>query len=215
MRHDIAKVICERQRCRSDEGSLRTARKLDARLDWESGDYDWGPVRLSSARRRQENGSVSYKHLNENLNPLFNFLDKAVGRHWDDVYSEICQNIDPRRAIGFHVLQHVGWHVEKRIRMNDDDMPMRTDGRYSWEYNGLYVHPETGILCDNPRPGKKVRYKKSAKPVTQLYWYDNFWFVLNTFATEAICGCVHFKVPAHPDHKNRYTFYLQLFCWCE
>ena len=41
------------------------------------------------------------------MKPLERFLEKSVGRNWNKVYSEIRERIDPRRAIGLHVLQHL------------------------------------------------------------------------------------------------------------
>ena len=175
MRDDIAKLLCERQRVGSRSKSLKTGTTLDPRIDYDD-DFDSGPSRLSIARRRQHGWNS--KELNENLRPLYQFLDKSVGRPWDDVYSEIRTNINPTKAIDFHVLQHVGWHVDLHRHGTHDH-------RY---YGGLYVDDD-GILCKAPHR----RYEKPAAPVTSLHWYDDVWFRLETMKTPAICGCVHFK----------------------
>lgn len=175
MRDDIAKVICERQRIGSREKSLKTSMKLDPRIDYDD-DFDSGPTRFSISRRRQHGWNG--KTLNENLRPLYQFLDKSVGRPWDEVNSEIRTNINPNKAIDFHVLQHVGWHVDTN-----------STGRHSHRYyGGLYVDDD-GILCKAPHR----RYERPAEPVTSLHWYDDVWFRLETRKTPAICGCVHFK----------------------
>jgi hypothetical protein len=183
MREDIARQICERQRIGSRNKSAKTARKLNPNLDYDSLDHDWGPTYLSSSRRRQY--GYEAKSLNENLNPLFGFLDKSVGRPWDDVYSEICQRINPTKAIDFHVLQHVGWHVELH-------------GKKTYGY-GLSVD-ENGILCDPNKYMKngieqtvKRRYQRRSEPKTSVHWYGNFWFKQEVLHRPAICGCVHFK----------------------
>lgn len=201
MREDIAKLICERQRVGSKEKSVKTAFKLNPNLDYDSLEFDWGTTYVSSARHRQEGrcnpvavnmgkkkGPCRSKNLNENLRPLYQFLDKSVGRRWDDVYSEICTNINPNKAIDFHVLQHVGWYVA----LNEHD-----------RYRDLYVD-ENGILCkDEPRRSR--RYNHPAPPPTSLHWYDNFWFVQEKLKTPAICGCVHFKIRTErPADYNRY-----------
>jgi hypothetical protein len=130
------------------------------------------------------------KNLNENLRPLFQFLEKSVGRRWDDVYSEICANINPNKAIDYHVLQHVGWHV---------DLHNREEKWYSRGGN-LYVDDD-GILRKSAR---RPRYE-APKSYTRFHWYGNVYFELEVLKTYAKCGCVHFKVPAHPDHNERYS----------
>ena len=185
MRDDIAKLLCERQRIGSRSKSLKTGMKLDPRIDYDD-DYDWGPQRLSIARRRQHGWNS--KTLNENLRPLYQFLDKSVGRDWNDVYSEICANLNPTKAIDFHVFQHLGWHVDLHRHG-------RHDHRY---YGGLYVDDD-GILCKAPHR----RYERPVAPTTKLYWYDNVWFELQVHKTYAKCGCVHFKVPVHPEDALR------------
>lgn len=189
MRDDIAKLICERQRIGSRAKSLKTALKLNPNQEFDDG-FDSGPTYVSSARHRQEGrcnpvavnmgkkkGSSDSKNLNENLRPLYQFLEKSVGRPWNDVNSEIRSKIDPRRAIGYHVIQHVGWHVD-------------TTGRE--RYRTLFVDDD-GILRKEERTPRGW-WRKQAKPVTSLHWYDNVYFKLETLKTPAICGCVHFKV---------------------
>ncbi len=186
MRHDMQKLICERQRGRSSERSQKTRKKLNPYLDYESGDYDWGPTYVSSARHRQEGRCsgldtgghhIMHKRLNENLRPLFQFLDKSVGRPWNDVYSEICSVVDSRRTIGYHVLQHVGWHVD-----------VNNVYRRRWFGDQLYVD-SNGIL----RKRIGARYVRPVAPVKSLHWYGNVWFVKETLKRPAKCGCVHFK----------------------
>ena len=204
MRDDIARVICERQRIGSRNKSIKTGRKLDPSLDYDSGDVDWGPTYVSSARHRQElrcstirergMGKTDYKKLNENLRPLYQYLEKAVGRPWDSVHSDILSRIDVRRVIGHHVMQHVGWHVD-------------TTGRER-RWSELFVD-DNGILQKNEERRSKAYYRRQRKqePITSLHWYDNVWFKLETLVAPAVCGCVHFKVPAHPDHNEKYRRY--------
>lgn len=186
MRDDIAKLLCERQRIGSRSKSLKTGMKLDPRIDYDD-DFDSGPSRHSTSRRRQHGWNS--KELNENLRPLYQFLDKSVGRKWDDVYSEICANLNPTKAIDYHVFQHLGWHVDLHRHG-------RHDHRY---YGGLYVD-DSGILCKAPHR----RYERPVAPVTSLHWYDNVWFELQVHKTYAKCGCVHFKVPPVPEKWSRY-----------
>lgn len=196
MRDDIAKLICERQRIGSRSKSIKTALKLDPTLDYDSGDFDWGPTYVSSARHRQEGrcnpvavnmgkkkGPGDSKNLNENLRPLFQFLEKSVGRPWNDVNSEIRSRIDIRRAIGYHVIQHVGWHVDTSGASSIE----------SWRRYGLYVD-DNGILCKAERRTNRYwRQQRKKDQITSLHWYGNVWFKLETLQAPAVCGCVHFK----------------------
>src|SRR5258708_6483526 len=103
MRNDIKFLLVERPRIGSRKRSLKTARSLKAGVEY-SDDFDAGPSVLPSSIAANR---WSQKELNENLRPLYQFLRKSVGKPWNKVYSEIREQIDPRRTIGFHVLQHV------------------------------------------------------------------------------------------------------------
>ena len=107
MRPDMQKVIVERPRW----GSGRPSAKLGQRVDLQTvdDDFDSGPKRVSSARGGRLNTRSPWggKWLNENLQPLERYIRSQVGRPWNKVYSEICERIDTRRAIGQHVLDHL------------------------------------------------------------------------------------------------------------
>jgi len=202
MRKDIAKVICERQRSGSTEKSIKTSRSFDLRMDFMDDDYDSGPVFVSSARHRQEarcNPLVQadgggkkkiqrYKSFNENLRPLFQFLRKSVGRPWNDVYSEIKENLNPNKTTDQHVLDHVSWEVTQDVEIIHG-VPFD----YSYgkkETFGLYVNPFTGILCNNER--KKFSYKKKEE-LREIKLDKYFSYEMLKKDTPSVCGCVHFK----------------------
>jgi hypothetical protein len=129
MRQDMQRVIVERPRIGSWRPSEKTGLRLRGAGEYGD-DFDSGPRRVSGGRGRH-NWWVQ-KELNENLRPLLRFLRKSVGRSWDKVYSEIRECIDPRKAIGAHVLVHVRQYVDE-------------SGRGRRDY-GMYVDPRTGIL---------------------------------------------------------------------
>src|SRR5438552_1137389 len=138
MRNDIKYLLVERQRVGSGNRSLKTARSLKAGLEY-SDDFDAGPSVQRSSRAAY---GWNMKDLNENLRPLYQFLRKSVGKHWNRVYSEIREQVDPRRTIGFHVLQHVEQFVLQDVIVIRRVPYSQTDGK---EFYGLYVHPRTGI----------------------------------------------------------------------
>ena len=188
MRHDIQKVVCERQRGGSSCSSQKTRKKLDPRLEYDSGDFDWGPVRASSSRHKVYGWDC--KGRNENTKVLRRFIAKAVGRPWNDVFSEICQYADHRSTVGSNILRLIRWIVCEDIIM-EDGKPYRPNWGCRFEHDGFYVNEE-GILCVNDVP-RRVR---TPDPVTRIECYGNFYYQLEVHQLPAkVCGCVHFKVP--------------------
>jgi hypothetical protein len=177
LRYDITKLICERERIGSDLKSHKTGAKLNPNFDYDSEDYDPGPSRMKKGTRWF---GGEYKQLNENLNPLERFLRKSVGRPWNDVNSEIRQRVDSRKAIGFHVLQHVGWWIDK--------------GFPNYFRNYFFID-SNGIFRENVRDRRRT---KKVEPKTSIHWYGDTWFKLEVLAAPAKCGCVHFKLPELP-----------------
>src|ERR1039458_2657283 len=191
MRHDMKKLLCERPRIGSSSPSLKTGKRLNPNLDYDSGDYDWGPTCLPISRSRQF--GYESKTLNENLNPLERFLRTAIGRAWDEVYSEIRENITPKKAIDFHVLFHLDFMVELHVEMFNGIPYHKKHSRWGrYEVTGLYVHPDTGILCLHER----VQQDPAYTPKDALHWYGNFWFKKTIIkkthcctSTNSIIGC--------------------------
>lgn len=190
MRNDMLKVLCERERIGHRAKGLKTGGRIDPRLDFD--DYDFGPSRLSSGRHKQEsrcshlnsrNGGTEYKQFNDNWNPMARWLEKQVGRLWDDVYSEIRSSWDHRSDIGWRFLRYIGWNVEQQIEIIDG-VPHSCDrwGRGPTPINGLYVDPATGLLQYHkaePRtyPAKPITYISCESP---LYYYqreDGIWYL--------------------------------------
>lgn len=168
------------------------------------GSYDSGPSRVSISRRRAYGWDC--KRHNDNTNPLQRFLCKNVGRLWNDVFSEICAIADHRSATDYDfVIRPVQqWLVAHDILMYEEKPYQTRWGRrdFWWEfpYSGLYVHPETGILCEY----KRAKYQPQPKPVTSIHWYDHTWFQLEVFKDRNLeCKCVHFKVPVVEEKNNR------------
>lgn len=107
------------------------------RVNWRcldqtgEGRQDGGPI-----RQRMKPRSPS-KWLSENLAPLCRFLQRRVGRPWNEVHSEICAHIAVRSAVQKHVLDHL-WHYVERN-------PVMIDGRphHARASRGMY-HPLSG-----------------------------------------------------------------------
>ena|SRR5437762_3046750 len=135
MRRDMDKVIVERPRVGHKRPSKKTGMRLGAHQI--SDDFDAGPMRLPSSRKRQYGGWDS-KELNDLLSPLKRFLHTQVGQPWDRVYRDIVAATDARTVTGKHLLDHVEQFV---ITDTSCERPGPVKGEE------FYVHPRTGLLC--------------------------------------------------------------------
>lgn len=138
MRPDMSKVIVERPRVGIK--TTRKGRKIDPDLQLSQ-----------EGMRAPHIRNFGGKQLNENLAPLSRFLNSRVGRNWDDVYSEICENIRSTSAVQHHVLEHVKTMVNICVTVNEDGSVI-SRGRYfqTIPYGWLfYVDSRTNILMRN------------------------------------------------------------------
>jgi hypothetical protein len=140
MRDDMSKVIVERPRIPSNTRRGRIIKDTDLYASHEG-------MRVRHVYKY--NG----KQLNENLAPLVRFIRSRVGQNWDTVYSEICANIRITNAVQEHIRVHVAQYVETRTSIDQDGEIWINNNRPSRLSDGswimFYVHPVTGILCEN------------------------------------------------------------------
>ena len=85
------------------------------------------------------------------------YLQSKVGQPWDKVYSEICSMADSRTEHGILLRRDLKWRVELSGVLMIDGMPYTTKwGSHTqsgfFPIHGLYVNPNTGILCNAPKP---------------------------------------------------------------
>lgn len=185
MRKDMFKVIVERPRY----GWRWGGNHGDARMKRNFGD---GSVPMTGARAHKLAGYS--RALNENLNPLKRYLGRQVGRPWDKVYSEICENLDTGSA----VKQHVRDHLEDLVALK---LTVRSDGslhcyarhgfykKWPW-YQAFFVDPRNGVLRDSDRyfrsrgierrPRRKALSKPDDRVIVsddvQLRRVDGIWY---------------------------------------
>ena len=119
MRADMHEVVIERPR-----NGMRGPRRAP-RWDLARHEPEQIPQRESTSRHR---GGT--KHLSDLLGPLKRFLDGAVGRPWDDVYSELRSGLSPRSLLHNHILEHVRSMV----------------GLDGYRWGRFEICPRTGIL---------------------------------------------------------------------
>ncbi len=157
MRKDMHKLLCERPRAgHADRDRDREvpARSYSRNLELVHGEDDDGEYVESNSPHRMKMGrgwtGHGTKELNENLNPLWRWLDKQVGRPWNNVYSELRENIDARSPIKLHILEHLEHHVVLNVEIDGKSVFLVIRGQFRqaelWR-DDLYVHPRTKILC--------------------------------------------------------------------
>lgn len=95
MRADMFKVIVERPRWGAGHAP-------PVKLKKDRNDLS----RIGLKRHAKEQAAYT-KSLNENLAPLVRFIERRVGRRWDDVFSEICDQLDTGSTVKMHVRQHL------------------------------------------------------------------------------------------------------------
>ena len=193
----MSKVLTERPRVYGKY--IKLGRELSEKPN--PGDYDsLDETSLRQGMRPRHNDRKVFSDL---ISPLYRFLLGCVGRHWNDVYSEIRENIRPDSTMQNHVLQHVDGFVRKEVKMIKglpyealDSLGYKTK---QWElnpitssgrsrYKSLYVNPDTGILCIAP---KRPEIKKDQEILliqvdkhTQLRKHEGIWYGLKLSALQ-------------------------------
>ncbi|BEV09890.1 hypothetical protein ATDW_03860 [Asticcacaulis sp. DW145] len=140
MRTDMFKVIVERPRWGAGHAASPKLKRTK--------DYTLKTI----GHKRHAIESTRYtKGFNENLAPLVRFLRSRCGQRWDDVFSEICAQLDTGSTMKMHVRQHIEDFVLARISI----------GRYGkWLFEGeilgsnerryrrrqFFVDPTDGVL---------------------------------------------------------------------
>jgi hypothetical protein len=145
MRDDMSEVVIERPRGGSSS-CYHEVRPRPNKTDLEALD----DLPKNEGYRRPH---VERKHFSDLLGPLERFLISNVGRVWNDVYSEICEQISPDSTVQIHILGHVEDFVCKNVFMAEDgDLRYVTDRGWISHvgYGDMYVDPETGILSRMP-----------------------------------------------------------------
>jgi hypothetical protein len=140
----MSKVIVERPR----RGGGRDRKRRPAR------EFDDMPSKQSMKR-----GHTDLKELNENLAPLKRYLRKNVGRPWDKVFGEICENIRMDNAVQKHVRGHVFDFVHRHVMVEGKEIfTRRIWGVYELWKGDFYVCPKSGILKEyQPRTRRVSR----------------------------------------------------------
>lgn len=180
MRKDMAKILVERPRVGGNGGNSNEPKGYKKKLERALRNDGESLDSFESTSRHRKYGWDA-KEFNENLAPLHRFLHTKIGCHWNEVWSEICENLRVDSVVQSHVRDHVGFDVELNVVMiNGEPYQATRDGKI---YSRFYVNPDTGILCENTQ--RKYHYR-NRKQLPQFVpgkdeWHqyrliDNIWY---------------------------------------
>ena len=96
------------------------------------------------------------KYQGDRLQPLIRFLEKNVGKLWNDVWSEICEHNSLSGVIGRHVRTHTEQWVDSR-----DMRDIHQGGGWFHGGWGFYVD-DKGFLREYPKESKASRMARWA-----------------------------------------------------
>jgi hypothetical protein len=174
MRKDLNKQLCERERT-GHRSKYRAVRRANLEISEET--------TLKQQGMKRPYG-YNTKDLNENLNPLWGQVRKAVGRPWDKFYSELCKNFDKRSVINQHILDHLNDFLVKSVYVRDGELwiapkygPPHPLKQSHVEY---YVDPRDGIIKKNKfrvtyRQAHKARQEREKKlELEKTRWIDEY-----------------------------------------
>lgn len=194
MRSDMAKVICESPRHNSrydytEHHALRAAKRFTVELGEDGYDVNdkFSGRRKFGKAKRFGSGTKSF---GEHLAPLYRLLDGKVGKNWNTVYKEICENLNPKSTLHQHILLHVDQYVEQNTFIGEDGKVWYRTWREVQPINqmigGLWVHPVSRMIHRSKWASYETYNKSRGKPRTintiragsntGFYWNEGVWF---------------------------------------
>lgn len=183
MRYDMERVLIERPRRSSSDGAKNLKGSARARFN------------MGKMTRLNRGGGT--KELSDYLSPLKRWLDKQVGRPWDDVLAEIKSVVTPG-VIGRHLLGHVyGWVPKNQAE----------DRRYDYSIDGDGIlrrekYRPRRYYFGEPAPARDKPYIHLT-PTTQHQNIDGIWYFL------IVAKIPNVKVPYTPDPKKPWNVLYQ------
>lgn len=165
MRKDLKDIIIDTVRYIDWYDTASYSRKTKHRH--EDTEY-WNDDKQSMSR--------TAKGFADRINPVKNFLRSQVGRPWNDIWSEVCQNADASPVPGFSRGYHLRLHVLQEVHNNG----IACEAPHS-RYRRFYVD-DYGIL--RYRPYRKYKYQNVIKysiTINNTFYFmvNNIWFKAN------------------------------------
>jgi len=149
MRADMKKVLCERPRA----GSHRCYREVRAAETRRA--YDDLPTHQGMRQPYRAYGD--YKEFRDHIGPLQRFLRSAVGRRWDDVWSEIAKLVNSGNTIDDHLRGHIWSEIDTQTSIVDGRVCSHNS---AFLLADLYVDPRDGLIYAEPKTKPAWRLMK-------------------------------------------------------
>lgn len=156
-----------RQFRRCSSGNSRINNKI-ARGDWEDLPKKEKMDRQYMSDWDHDTGGLSYGYSSR-------WMEKQVGRVWEDVYSEICRDIPwYQRDVFLCQIEHNTIMIDGEIY----ETRYRLTKLRAWSRKSLYVHPETRIICrlESTKYERPVDPNKKTIDGKTYERFDNTWF---------------------------------------
>lgn len=182
MRSDMSTVVIERPRARA-RYNYHDHRVRCGKYDIEA--LDDLPKKQGYRRPYIENHG-DCKELADLIGPLRRYLVSKVGENWDDIYSEIRENLNPNSTTQIHILSHVFDFVQENTWIGADGEIWTCGGNRFRNYTGgapyhvshgdLYVHPNNRVLCEMPVRAaykKHSGFREAVEKLTEMF--GNHW----------------------------------------
>jgi hypothetical protein len=184
MRNDMKKVLTERPRAHS------SWRYRDVRAKQNNAARDLDDLPHFQGMRRPYGWDT--KEFSDLLGPLIRYLRSCIGRKWDDVWSEICQQLS-NNTVDSHLKEHVMMEVETKTVLVDGEVLCHSRFGVLRSPHRLYVDPSSGRLAAAPprhdSGGKReqvvvvdgLRYKKDEAGILHpsRQWWKQGWYTEN------------------------------------
>lgn len=113
------------------------------------------------------------------------YLKSQVGKHWNDVWSDIAATHDVRNYNEAEFRKWAKDYVYFDVYIDEDGVYQRDVGRiHTWRSPGLYVDMESGILKLLPNDRRYRRQKQESKIVRidggEYYKHEGIWYEVVT-----------------------------------
>lgn len=236
MRHDMFKVIVDCYRLGSNKVKQgRKKEKINSGIrnavqsymaDETETDFichsSFAEEPKAKEKIRPVGRGVDRKLQGDRIKPLIRYLRSQLGRPWNDVYSEIRENVSLRSTMQMHLVQHVSFAVQTNTYLGEDGrvyekrnyqsstLPETSLEEPTYYGYRFYVHPVSQVLCASPH---KTLKEKTAAPtrfvINPLLHYrkinDN-WYVVEFEKIPKTEG-VHGGFPYHGKEYREYSFF--------
>ena len=138
MRNDLNKIVGETYR-HHHTAVVKPGRSVRSVEDLSSHEGIRSPYQARWAAMKEQKSKYT---------PLRRYLDKQVGRSWDDVHGELRQAYDIRSVVNKRLWEMVENTVTtKGLFVQDGKVMEQSAYCPPFEPRGLFVHPETRVLC--------------------------------------------------------------------